>query len=121
MSKTSKMLKVAVIGGIGLLLVLAIVEILGAVLMTGFVNADALEREVRAQLPAGSSLSRVEEFLNQRGIAFSYDASSGALTGMVRKVKGSTFLVTKSLQLRFQFDDASTLKSIDSKARYTGP
>lgn len=121
MSKTSKMLKVAVIGGIGLLLVLAIVEILGAVLMTGFVNADALEREVRAQLPAGSSLSRVEEFLNQRGIAFSYDASSGTLTGMVRKVKGSTFLVTKSLQLRFQFDDASTLKSIDWKALYTGP
>lgn len=115
------MLKIAVLGGVGLLLLLAIVQILGAILTSGFVNGASLEREVRAQLPPGTSLPRVEEFLSQRGIAFSYDGKSCTLTGMIRKVKGSTFLVTKSVQLRFQFDDGSKLKSINSKVLYTGP
>jgi hypothetical protein len=117
----SKMLKIAVGGAVALLLVLAILDILGAVLTSRFVNAEHLERELRAELPPGSSLSQVEEFLRERGIPFSYDGSSRSLIGMVRKVKGSTVLVTKSLQLRFRFDDASRLKSIDSKVRFTGP
>ena len=121
MATKSNMLKIAVGVGLGLLLVLAIVDILGAVLTSRFVNAERLDRELHAQLPPGSSLSRVEDLLKQRGIPYSYDGSSRTLTGMVRKVKGSTFLVTKSLQLRFQFDEASTLKSIDSKTLYTGP
>lgn len=121
MATRLKMLKVAVGVGIGLLLVLAIVDILGAVLTSRFVSAERFDRELRAQLPLGSSLSSVEDLLNQRGIPFSYDGSSRTLTAMVRIAKGSTFLVTKSLQLRFQFDGGSRLNSIDSKALYTGP
>ena len=120
MATRLKMLKIVVCGGIGLFLVLATVEMLGAILTSRFVNAENLGREVRTELPPGSSISRVEKFLNQGGIPFSYDRSSGTLTGTVRKVKGSTFLVVKSLQLRFQFDDSSTLSSIDSKLSYTG-
>lgn len=117
----SKMLRIALGGAVGLLLVLVIVDILGALLTSRFVDAEHLERELRAQVPPGSSLAHVEELLSQRGIPFSCDRPSGSLTGMVRKVNGSTFLVTRSLQLRFRFDDASRLKSIDSKVLYTGP
>ena len=117
----SKMLRIALGGAVGLLLVLVIVDILGALLTNRFVNAEHLERELRAQVPPGSSLAHVEELLSQRGIPFSYDGPSGSLTGIVRKVKGSTFFVTKSLELRFRFDDAARLKSIDSKVLYTGP
>jgi len=97
------------------------INVLSAVTNKNLVDPDRFELEVRTQLPLGSPRSRVEEFLNQRGITFGYDDASGTMTGIVRRVKGSNVVVTKSLQLRFQFDIRSTLKSIQSKTLYTGP
>jgi hypothetical protein len=84
-------------------------------------TADALEREVRSGLPLGSPLPEVRAFLAKRKIEFSYEASSKSMYAVVRKLKGSTTLVTKSLQLQFHFDDVLHLKSIDTKVLYTGP
>src|SRR5437016_999318 len=75
-------------------------------------DSAALDREVRAGLPLGSSLSTVEGFLSQRGLEFSFDASSRSVYAIARKLKGSTASASKSLQLQFRFDDASKLQSI---------
>ena len=82
---------------------------------------QALEQEVRAALPLGSSLVTVDEFLKKRDIEHSFDKSSKTVYATVRKLKGSTALTSESLSLKFHFDDDSKLKSIDSKVLYTGP
>ncbi len=89
--------------------------------MANSATSDELEREIRAALPLGSSLSSVEGFLSKRGLEFSFDKSSGSVFAIARKLKGSTALASKSLQLQFRFDDDSRLKSIDAKVLYTGP
>jgi hypothetical protein len=84
-------------------------------------SAEALEQEVRAQLPVGSSLATVEGFLEKRGIEFSYQAPAKTLYAAARKLKGSTMITQHDLTLKFHFDDSSRLESIDTKAAYTGP
>ena len=85
------------------------------------VTSQALEHEIRDSLPLGSSPDAVEAFLKKRGIEHSYDKSSRTLYATARKLKGSTIITTESLTLRFYFDEASSLKSIDAKVNYTGP
>ncbi len=84
-------------------------------------DSAALERDVRAGLPLGSSLAAVEAFLARRGLEFSFDASSRTVQAIARNLKGSDWLVSQSLQLRFHFDDASGLKSIEAEPVATGP
>jgi hypothetical protein len=84
-------------------------------------DADAIGREIRITLPIGSPLSAVEEVLSKRGIEFGFDESSKAIHAIVRKVKGSGIVVSKSLELQFYFDDASQLKSFQTKVVYAGP
>lgn len=84
-------------------------------------DAEALEREIRNKLPIGSPLAAVEGFLKKREIEFSFEASSKTLYATARKLKGSTNLTSKSLTLKFHFDDGLNLTSIDTKVLYTGP
>jgi hypothetical protein len=72
-------------------------------------------------LPKGSSLTVVNEYLKKRGIEFSLEEPTKTLYATARKLKGSTMLSSKSLTLRFYFDDALKLKSIDAKVSFTGP
>lgn len=87
----------------------------------GAASAEALEYEIRTALPLGSSLSTVEDFLGKRGIEFRFEESSKSVYAIARKLKGSTMLVSESLTLQFHFDDASKLKSLAAKVKYTGP
>jgi hypothetical protein len=84
-------------------------------------SSETLEQEIRNELPIGSPLATVDEYLKKRGIEFSFEASTKTLYATARKLKGSTMLASKCLTLRFYFDDASKLKSIDAKVSYTGP
>jgi hypothetical protein len=84
------------------------------------VTAEKLDRDVRGNLPLGSSRALVEEFLAKEGMRFSFDASSQTIHANAPYVKGSNFMVRESLGFAFQFDDASKLKSIDSKVHLTG-
>ncbi|MGD0577573.1 MAG: hypothetical protein ABSC08_01465 [Bryobacteraceae bacterium] len=85
------------------------------------VNTEALKREIRVALPLGSPISAVEGFLQKRGIEFSFEASSKTGYAIVRNIKGSSIIVSKSLTLKFHFDDTLNLKSIDAEVLYTGP
>jgi len=84
------------------------------------VTAEKLDRDVRRNLPLGSTRAFVEEFLAKEGMRFRFDASSQTILANAPYVKGSGFLLRESLGFTFQFDDASTLKSIDSKVHLTG-
>jgi hypothetical protein len=83
-------------------------------------TAEKIDRDVRRNLPLGSTRAFVEEFLAKEGMQFSFDASLQTIRAKAPYVKGSNFLVHQSLGFTFQFDDASTLKSIDSKVQLTG-
>jgi hypothetical protein len=111
--------------GIGLIALLRIIlmdqKTGQATMANSGVTAEALEHEIRGTLPLGSSLFTVQDFLSKRGIEFSFEASSKSVYAVARKLKGSTTVASKSLSLQFHFDDASNLKSIDTKVLYTGP
>jgi hypothetical protein len=88
---------------------------------TSRVDAEALEREVRAGLPSGSSLATVNDFLAKHEIEHSFDAPSKTVYAVVNKLKGGTVLTKKSLTFELYFDDSLKLKSIATKVVYTGP
>jgi hypothetical protein len=85
------------------------------------VTVEKLDQDVRRNLPLGSTRALVEEFLAKKGMRFSFDASSQTIRANAPYVEGSNFIVHKSLGFTFQLDDASRLKSIDSRVHLTGP
>lgn len=84
-------------------------------------SPEALNHEVRSELPIGSPLPTVEEYLRRRGIEFSFESSTKTLYATARKLKGSTMVSSKSLSLQLYFDDGEKLKSLETKVTYTGP
>jgi hypothetical protein len=118
------MIKVRVAVALGCLALLCIIVVRQrdrVIRANGAANAEALEREIRGELPLGSSLSTVEDMLRKRGIEFGFEESSNTVYAVARKLKGSTTLTSRSLAIQFHFDDASKLKSFDAKVLYTGP
>ena len=93
----------------------------GKVTDTTHADAEALEHEIRAGLPVGSSLATVDDFLTEREIEHSFVASSRIDYAIVNKLKGGSIFASKSLTFQFHFDDSLKLKFIDVKALYTGP
>lgn len=84
-------------------------------------SPEALDHEIRSELPIGSPLPAVDEYLKRRGIEFSFETSTKTLYATARKLKGSTMLSSKSLTLQLYFDDTEKLKSLETKVTYTGP
>jgi hypothetical protein len=85
------------------------------------VDADAVEHSLRSELPIGSPLPVVEEALRSRKMEFSFEVSSHSVYAVLRDVKGSSFLIDKSVLYTFHFDEGLTLRSIDVKTELTGP
>ncbi len=120
----TRLAKVLILTAVGAGCLIALMAVWGArrnhSTMANSPTSEELEREVRAELPIGSSLSIVEGFLTTRRLEFSFQKSSRTIVAIARQLPGSTAVVIKSLQLEFRFDDASKLKSIDAKVLYTG-
>ncbi len=83
-------------------------------------SGEELERDVRGQVPLGSSRTFVENFLMKEEMKFSYDPSLNATLASAPCLKGSG-IVVKSLGLTFRFDHESKLVSIESHIHLTGP
>jgi hypothetical protein len=83
-------------------------------------TGEELERDVRGQVPLGSSRAFVEGFLAKERMKFSYDSSLNATLASAPCLKGSG-IVVKSLGLTFRFDHESKLISIGSRVHLTGP
>jgi hypothetical protein len=85
------------------------------------VSAEDLERDVRAEVPLGSTRDFVEELLKQKRMKFSFDPATQSVAATAPYFKGSNFVVYRSLGFAFRFDDVSQLKSIDTNVKFTGP
>ena len=83
-------------------------------------TGEEVERDVRGQVPLGSSRAIVENFLMREEMKFSYDSSLNATLASAPCLKGSG-IVVKSLGLTFRFDLESKLVSIESRVHLTGP
>jgi hypothetical protein len=80
----------------------------------------ALDGQIRAALPAGSSRNAVESLLRSKDIRYRY-VSAGEIHAVARNLKGSNALTQEHLELRFAFDEAGGLESIDSRVANEGP
>jgi hypothetical protein len=76
--------------------------------------------QIRADLPVGSSLARVDSYLNQHQIEHSYYWKSNQVTAIIRNVRGDG-LVQTDLNLVFSFDEYKTLRDILAKPAYIAP
>jgi hypothetical protein len=83
-------------------------------------TGEELERDVRAQVPLGSSRAIVENFLTKEEMKFTYDSSLNATLANAPCLKGSG-IVVKSLGLTFRFNHESRLVSIESRVHLIGP
>ncbi len=83
-------------------------------------TGDELERDVRIQVPLGSSRAFVESFLTEEGMKNSYNSALNATLANAPCLKGSGIIV-KSLGLTFRFDNQLRLVSIESHVHLTGP
>ncbi len=85
------------------------------------IDSDAVEHSLRSELPMGSPLAVVEDSLRRRKMEFSFEASSHSVYAIVRGVRGSSFLIERSVLYTFHFDEELKLRSIDLKTELTGP
>jgi hypothetical protein len=78
-----------------------------------------LEKELRHDLPVGSSMEAVEAYLRKRGLDLD-DSRSGTVSTTVRNVRGSSLIIRRDFHFKFFFDHSSHLESMDAKEYLTG-
>jgi hypothetical protein len=76
--------------------------------------------QIRADLPAGSSLGRVDSYLDQHQIDHTYYRRSNQVTATIHNVQRDA-LVREDLYLVFSFDEYKGLRDILAKPVYTTP
>ena len=76
--------------------------------------AEALEREIRAAVPPGSSRSAVETLLRSRHLPYGYQ-SADEIEAVARGLKGGAGWKKSTLKLRFYFDSKAMLQRVDSR------
>src|ERR1700744_3887878 len=76
------------------------------------VTASELERQVRNSLPVGSNRTEVENYLSNRGMRFSI--SINEIDAAAPYLKGSGFVVRSDMGIKFHFNNAEKLQSINT-------
>jgi hypothetical protein len=79
-----------------------------------------LDELLRQRIPSGASRASVIEFLDERRIENSGPALKHVVHAIVRDVSGN-FLVRKSVEMEFRFDDRELLEKYTLKEVHTGP
>ena len=82
------------------------------------VTATELEQQIRSSLPVGSSRAAVENYLSNQGMYFT--SSHDLIEARAPYLRGSNFLVRSSMGIKFQFNDAEKLQSINTTIVLTG-
>ncbi|SNT23849.1 hypothetical protein SAMN05421770_10611 [Granulicella rosea] len=105
--------------------VLLLLPAIGISVFEGFrdtrrIDAADCERAIRNELPADSPIATVDAVLTKHGIEHSFDSASGVAYARVTDVKGSNFLVRKTLLFTFHFTDNFRLQSIEVRTALTG-
>lgn len=76
--------------------------------------------QIRADLPPGSSLRKVDSYLDQHQIEHTYYRRSNQVTATIHNVQRDA-LVREDLDLVFSFDEYKGLRDILAKPTYTSP
>jgi hypothetical protein len=85
----------------------------------GWYYAPAIE-QIRTDLPIGSSLGKVESYLDQHDLQYSYFSRSREITAIVHNVRRDA-LVQPDQFLVFRFDAERRLADIEANPVYTKP
>jgi hypothetical protein len=85
------------------------------------VTEAQIEREIRDTLPLGSPRPAIEDYLSNRGMRFWFDNSKNEIDAAAPYLKGSNFIISSTMGIKFQFDDAAKLESIHTSIELTGP
>ena len=124
MQKRRRLLLIAAVSAlcIGLLLVLTnkALDQTGPTAIQKF-DIQGLDRKFKSALPLGTPLSAVQSYLNQPGVHTSFDQATHAEFAVIRNIRGSSFLIERSVCFYFTFDDNLNLRSITNKEELTGP
>ncbi len=78
------------------------------------------DRKIAAELPAGTELSRVDDFFHREHTEVSFSSKEGILYAIERNVSGSA-LVSWDIAIRCQFDSGMRLRSCETSKVGTGP
>ena len=76
--------------------------------------------QIRTDLPPGSSLGRVDSYLGQHQIDYTYYRRSNQVTAVIHHIQRDA-LVRPDLNLVFQFDEYRNLINIEANPAYTSP
>ena len=76
--------------------------------------------QIQTDLPVGSSLARVDSYLDQHQIDHTYYRRSNQITGYIHNIQRDA-LVREDLYLVFSFDQFKSLRDIEAKPAYTTP
>ena len=82
-------------------------------------SPETLDRELRKQLPPGSSRSAVETALRDRHVLFRYDPEEYVIRAEARDLKGSNPLAETGLYLWFFLDHDNALQRIQSQVTHS--
>ena len=76
--------------------------------------------QIRTDLPVGSSLEKVDAYLDQHQIEYTYYPRSNQVTAYIHNIQRDS-LVREDLYLVFSFDDYKSLQDILAKPIHTQP
>ncbi len=76
--------------------------------------------QIRADLPVGTPLVKVNAYLNQQNIDHNYYRSSNQITAYIHNIQRDA-LVREDLYVVFSFDDDESLRDILAKPVHTQP
>jgi hypothetical protein len=76
--------------------------------------------QIRADLPVGTPLARVDDYLDQHNIEYTYYPRSNEVTAYIHNIQRDA-LVREDLYLVFSFDEYKSLRDILAKPIHTQP
>jgi hypothetical protein len=82
---------------------------------------EEIAANLRAALPAGTPLAKIDAYLSANEIDHSYYPPSNQVFAIVRRISGGLFVVNKSAQILITLDATGGLTRVEVIPQYTGP
>lgn len=84
-------------------------------------NYETFVSQIREDLPVGTSIEEVEEYLSNRGISYGVSETEGLIKFTVQNIASFLFIVTTSLQVKIYVTYESDVSKITGETYQTGP
>lgn len=84
-------------------------------------NYETFVSQIREDLPVGTSIEQVEEYLSSRGISYGVSEDEGLIKFTVQNIASFLLIVTTGLQVKIYVTDESDVSKITGETYQTGP